>query len=79
MIDTANKAKLFTLEKLQEKEISHQIINLKPRDRNIELRVIVLELLDTYKTKLNENLMQFLIADNSGSIIANFFGETGQI
>ena len=77
MIESTNKSKNFHLEQLQMKSITHQIVNLKPREKNIELRAIVLELLDTYETKIKERLVQYLISDGSASIVANFFGETG--
>jgi len=78
MIDTSQKSKYFSLSELQNKTVSHKICNLKPRDKSIELRVIVLELLETYETKIKDKITQFLLADETGSIIANFFGETGK-
>jgi len=79
MIDQSQKSKYYELEKIQAKEVSHKIGQLKPRDRNIELKAIVLQLLESYETKNREKLLQYLIADETGSIIANFFGESGYL
>jgi len=77
MIEATNKKRFFELEKIQAKEISHSVSALKPGDKNIELRVIVLELLETYEKKTKEKLFQYLLADGTGSVIGNFFGEVG--
>ena len=77
-IENTERGKIYTLKELREKQISNQIINLKPRDRNLELRVVILEHIETREIKSrNETLHQYLIADSSGSMLANFFGELG--
>lgn len=64
----------YTVAELKEKNVSHLIGNLVHGDKNVEIRAIILEKLEDYKLK-DRSVAKFLIADLSGSIHANFFGE----
>lgn len=63
---------------LWEKETSHTVRSVTPNDKNIELRVILLERVNTIELKTGELIYQFLVADASGSIKCNFFGNFGK-
>ena len=67
----------FTVEQAMARQVKHSIGNLKPQDRNLELKVILLEKTTSHETKSRQQLTQFLVADNTGSIHCNFFGELG--
>jgi len=67
----------FKLSHLTGKSTSHQIRTLKPFDKNVELRVIVISKKENFVTKSNVSFCSFVIADGTGSIIANFFTNNG--
>jgi hypothetical protein len=56
---------------------SHTISSVTPNDKNIEVRIILLEKLGTISLKSGDVIHQFLVADQTGSIKCNFFGEHG--
>lgn len=56
---------------------THSISAVTPNDKNIEVRVILLEKISSIELKSGDVIHQFLVADHSGSIKCNFFGETG--
>ena len=56
---------------------SHTISSITPNDKNIEARFILLEKLGTISLKSGDVIHQFLVADQTGSIKCNFFGEHG--
>ncbi len=68
---------LNNLNHLIEKEASHCIINLKPRDKNLELKVIILEEVERISTKQKNTIYKYLVADRTGSMYANFYDVEG--
>ncbi|OMJ71231.1 hypothetical protein SteCoe_30618 [Stentor coeruleus] len=56
---------------------THTISTITPNDKNIETRLILLEKLGTINLKSGDVIHQFLVADQTGSIKCNFFGEHG--
>ena len=56
---------------------THTISAITPNDKNIEVRMILLEKLGTISLKSGDVIHQFLVADSTGSIKCNFFGEHG--
>ncbi len=67
----------FTAEQAMARTVKHSIGNLKPQDRNLELKVIILEKVSTFEIKTHQQVTQFLVADSTGSILCNYFGELG--
>jgi hypothetical protein len=64
------------LNSLAFKEPAHRVSDLRPQGKNYELKVIVLGQVETANTKKNDRLTRFLVADDSGSVFANFFGSS---
>lgn len=64
-------------ESLWSQPVSHSIASITPNDKCIEVRVILLEKLTNIELKNGDKLTQFLVADNTGCIKCNFFGEQG--
>ena len=60
---------------LTEREPTQKVIDVKPHDRDRELRVYVIKHLENYRTKTNVAVRKFWVADSSGSIYMNFYGE----
>ena len=56
---------------------THTISSITPNDKNIEMRMILLEKLGAISLKSGDIIHQFLVADQTGSIKCNFFGEHG--
>jgi hypothetical protein len=54
-----------------------RITDVKPGDKNLDIKVILLNLVIKNKLKNESKLAQFLVADNSGSILCNFFDDVG--
>ena len=67
----------FSMKEALEKAPKHNIANLLPTQKEIELKVIVLEMKNSFNTKNQQKITQFLVADHSGSILCNFFGQIG--
>lgn len=68
----------FKLSHLTSKPTSHQIRTLKPQDKNVELRVIVISKRDNFVTTKQVSFSSFVVADSTGSIIANFYTNNGR-
>jgi hypothetical protein len=64
-------------ERLWSQPVSHSIAGITPNDKTIEVRVILLEKLTNIELKNGDKITQFLVADNTGCIKCNFFGEQG--
>mmetsp|Transcript_6460 Transcript_6460/g.9599 ORF Transcript_6460/g.9599 Transcript_6460/m.9599 type:complete len:139 (+) Transcript_6460:3-419(+) len=64
--------------KLWSQETSHSVESVTPNEKHIELRVILLERLSTIELKSGDVIYQFLVADQTGCIKCNFFGEVGR-
>ena len=58
--------------------LTHTVSNLTPNDKNIEIRLILIEKLGNINLKSGDIIHQFLAADITGSIKCNFFGDHGQ-
>lgn len=70
---------LYTLEHLSSKPTSHLIQDLKPYDKNIELKIIILEKKQDYINKKSQTTVtSFLVADQTGSINLNFYSNCGR-
>ena len=67
----------FSIKEALEKEPKHTIVNLVPTEKEIEVKVIVLEMKSSFITKNQQKITQFLVADHTGSILCNFFGVIG--
>lgn len=63
--------------KIMSSPTTHTIASITPNDKNIEVRLILLEKLGTISLKSGDVIHQFLVADQTGSIKCNFFGEHG--
>ena len=68
----------FTAEDAMKKEVRHFIGKLKPQDRNLELKVILVKVLGNFETRSHQQITQYLVADSSGSILCNYFGDIGK-
>lgn len=64
-------------EKYISKPTKHTISLVSPNEKSLELRVLLLERLDSIDIKSGERMTQFLVADSTGSIRCNFFGQGG--
>lgn len=53
------------------------IFQLKPHDKNLDLKVMLIEQKFRNRLKGEMKLTQFLAADTTGSILCNFFDEFG--
>ena len=70
---------LNNLNHLIEREPSHHIYNLKPRDKNLELKVIILDEIERISTKQKNTIYKYLVADQTGSMYANFYDVEGEL
>jgi hypothetical protein len=57
---------------------SHTVAAILQAEKNIELRIMVIAKQSVFKTKRGE-IVQFLVADETGCSYMNFFNETGRI
>lgn len=53
--------------------------NIKPGDKNLDLQVILISHVSKNKLKSDSTITQFLVGDQSGSILCNFFDKTGDV
>jgi hypothetical protein len=58
--------------------LTHTVSGITPNDKNIEIRLILIEKLGSINLKSGDIIHQFLAADHTGSIKCNFFGDHGQ-
>lgn len=69
---------LTYLNSLVFKEPTHKISMITPQEKNLELKVTILEKVETVLIKNKQStLHKFLIADLSGSVYINLFDEKG--
>jgi ssDNA-binding replication factor A large subunit len=62
------------------KQPTHTIINLKPLEKNIELKVVVLEKQGaTQQTRNQTKITRFLVADHTASIFISIYDDLGDI
>ena len=64
-------------EKYVTRPTKHTVSQITPNEKNMELRVILLDRLDSIEIKTGEKITQFLAADHTGSVRCNFFGLPG--
>ena len=74
----ANQTQLPSLREFMDKRSSHSLVELKPQMKNLDLKVIVLTKDQPKELKNKEVLYQCLVADQTGMINCNFYGEAGQ-
>ncbi|KAL4450934.1 hypothetical protein ABPG74_011776 [Tetrahymena malaccensis] len=67
------------LDSLINRQPSHQIKNIKPFDKNIELKFIVLSKSPPIKTKQGTIMTPMIIADSTGCIQMNVFDDYGTL
>ena len=65
----------FTTEQAMTRQVKNTIGSLKPQDRNLEIKGMLIERKESHKIKGNLEFTQFVIADNTGSILCNYFGD----
>jgi len=69
---------LSYLNSLVFKDSTHKISMLKPHDKNLELKVIIIDKVETVLIKSKQSTIhKFLISDQSGSMFMNLFDEKG--
>lgn len=70
---------LNTLNSLINKQNTHFIGDLKCYEKNLEIKAIILEKIESISIKQKQiTLHKFLIADLTGSIFLNLFDEKGR-
>lgn len=57
--------------------VNKRICDIKPFDKNLDMQVILISLVSKNKLKNESKITQFLVGDSSGSILCNFFDDTG--
>ena len=67
-----------SLQEFNVKKPSHNIEDLKPGHKNLDLKAIVLNKDKRKELKNKDTLHQCLIADSTGKINCNFYGEVGE-
>ena len=77
-MSSQERFELKILNNLVNKKPSHEILSLKPNEKNIELKFIVLEKIETVNMKENRKIHKYLIADSSASAYINIFDELGE-
>ena len=61
------------------KDPSHKICMLKPHEKNLELKVMIIDKVESAFIKSKQNtLHKFLISDQSGSMYMNLFDKKGK-
>ena len=67
----------YNLTYLINKKTSQTIRSLKPFEKNIELKVIVIDRKESFITKNKVAITSYIVGDQSGSIYANFYSKNG--
>eukprot|EP01016_Furgasonia_blochmanni_P042309 TRINITY_DN5607_c0_g2_i1.p2 TRINITY_DN5607_c0_g2~~TRINITY_DN5607_c0_g2_i1.p2 ORF type:complete len:120 (-),score=13.28 TRINITY_DN5607_c0_g2_i1:610-969(-) len=60
-----------------ERKPSNELIKVQPQDKNLELRIVVLEKIETILTKTKSKITKYLIADETASVYLNVFDDAG--
>jgi hypothetical protein len=66
---------MLTMKEAWERPVTKGIKEIKPFDKNIDIRVILLESRGVFPLKNTSTMTQFLVADSTASIFCNFYGE----
>ncbi len=56
-----------------------KIIDINPGDKNIDIKVILIQFISKNRLKNDLQITQYLVADQSGSILCNFFEDVGDV
>jgi hypothetical protein len=62
---------------LNEFKINKFIKDLKPGDKNLDMKFILIDKRQKTKTKNDSLIQQYLVADETGSVLCNFFDDFG--
>jgi hypothetical protein len=62
----------------QHVKISHNVAGITPNDKNIDIKLILLEKICEIQAKTGDMIYQFLTADETGSVKCNFYGDYGK-
>lgn len=77
---TQKYSALFNRTYLLEKTPTNTVISLKPFEKNIEIKVIVLDKMGGgVQTKAKNKITRFLVADQTASIYMNIYDELGDL
>ena len=77
-MQSTSLTQLPSLREFMEKRPSHLLVELKPQMKNLDLKVVVLTKDQPKELKNKEVLYQCLVADQTGMINCNFYGDAGQ-
>ena len=66
-------------EEVNGRRVQNHIAELKPQQKSIELKVVVISKDAPKELKNKEILTQCLVADHSAKVLCNFYGELGKI
>ena len=68
------------MEIYQNLQLNKKICDLKPHDKNIDIKIMVIQqMIKNQRCSNGEfRLYQFLVSDNTGSILCNFYDEWGE-
>ena len=58
-------------------KINKYIKDLKPGDKNLDMKFILIDKRQKTKTKNDSVIQQYLVADETGSVLCNFFDDFG--
>ena len=68
----------YSVTHLMGKQTSHRIADLKPNEKFLELKFIILEKREDTVTKRGKHsITQFMVADETGCIFVNFYSNSG--
>lgn len=56
-----------------------KMTDIRPGDKNIDILVILIQLANKNKLKNDKQITQFIVADETGSILCNFYDSIGDI
>jgi ssDNA-binding replication factor A large subunit len=59
--------------------LNKKISDLKPGDKNVDIKVILVSMVSKNTLKNEQKIKQFLVADNSGSIYCNLYDDVGEV
>ena len=68
----------ISYEEVNGRRVCNTISELRPQQKSIELKVIVISKDAPKELKNKEILTQCLVADHTGKVLCNFYGELGQ-
>ena len=60
------------------KDASTKIASIKPYEKNLEIKFIVLEKIETFRMKDNRTIHRYLVADRTASAYLNMYDQFGE-